>query len=309
MRTTICMLSSAAILVALAASAKAQSAAQPAAVVDGSAITMAEVEAVVKQAGPTATPLTEAQRRQMRRDALDVLVNDMLFQQMMRRIGARIDVAEVDKRVAEVAESMRKQGKTLQDFFRESGQNEAQLRSEIVTMLQWAGYVKDHFSDADVKKYYEENRDFFDRVAVRASHIVMRISPAVPEAEQQATRAKLEALRLDLLAGKIDFVDAARKYSQDTTAPNGGDIGYFPRKLVVDENYARTAYSLKVGEISPVVQTEFGLYLIKVTDRKPGQPSDFAQIKDAVKELCVEEARMSLIAQYRKAVKVEINLP
>jgi parvulin-like peptidyl-prolyl isomerase len=233
----------------------------------------------------------------------------MLFQQMMRRIGARVDVAEVDKRVAEVAESMKKQGKTLQDYLKESGQNEAQLRSEIVTMLQWAAYVKDHFSDADIKKYYDDNRDFFDRVAVRASHIVMRTSLTAPEMEQRSTRAKLEALRQDIVAGKIDFAEAAKKYSQDTTAPNGGDIGYFPRKLVVDENYARTAYALKVGEISPVVQTEFGMYLIKVTDRKPGQPSDFTQIKDAVKELCVEEARMALIAQYRKAAKVEINLP
>jgi parvulin-like peptidyl-prolyl isomerase len=309
MRTTICIFGSVAVLVGLAGWATAQPAPQPAAVVDGSAITMAEVEAILKQAGPTATPLTEAQRRQMRRDALDVLINDMLFQQMMRRIGARINVAEVEKRVAEVAESMKKQGKTLQDYLKESGQNEAQLRSEIVTMLQWAAYVKDHFSDADIKKYYDDNRDFFDRVAVRASHIVMRTSLTAPDVEQRATRAKLEALRQDILAGKIDFADAARKYSQDTTAANGGDIGYFPRKLVVDENYARTAYALKVGEISPVVQTEFGMYLIKVTDRKPGQPSDFTQIKDAVKELCVEEARMALIAQYRKAAKVEINLP
>ncbi len=149
-------------------------------------------------------------------------------------------------------------------------------------MLQWAGYVKDHFSDADIKKYYDDNRDFFDRVAVRASHIVMRTSLTAPEVEQQATRAKLEALRQDILGGKIDFADAAKKYSQDTTAPNGGDIGYFPRKLVVDENYARTAYALKVGEISPVVQTEFGRYLIKVTYRKPGKPSDFNQINDTV---------------------------
>src|SRR5207244_9082788 len=99
MRTRIGVFSSMVVLVALAGWAKAQPAPQPAAIVDGSAITVAEVEAVLKQAGPTATPLTEAQRRQMSRDALDVLINDMLFQQMMRRIAARIDVAEVDKRV------------------------------------------------------------------------------------------------------------------------------------------------------------------------------------------------------------------
>src|SRR5205807_109095 len=108
----------------------------------------------------------------------------------------------------------------------------------------------------------------------RASHILVRLSPTASEAEQKDMRARLAALRQDIVAGKIDFAEAAKKYSQDTLAANGGDMGYFPRKMVVDELYARTAYSLKVGEVSPLVQTEFGLYLIKMTDRKPGTPSE-----------------------------------
>ena len=137
----------------------------------------------------------------------------------------------------------------------------------------------------------------------------MRVATGAPDAEQRAVHAKLEALRQDIVAGKIDFAEAAKKHSQDSSAANGGDIGYFPRKLVVDETYARMAYSLKVGEISPVVQTEFGLYLIKVTDRKPGQPSDYNQIKEAVKELFLQEVRMNLIEQHRKTAKIEIYLP
>jgi parvulin-like peptidyl-prolyl isomerase len=296
-------------LTLLVTSAAAQQAPRPAAMVDGNAITMAEVEAVIKQGGPTAKMLTEAQRRDLQHDVLDALINDVLFRQLMRRVGPRIEVAEVDRRIAEVAEAMKKEGKTLQDLFQETGQNEGQLRSEIVTILQWTAFVKGHFSDADVKKYYEFNRDFFDGVSVRASHILLRVPHGAPPAEQQAMQGRLEAIRQEILAGKIDFADAAKKYSQDSSAANGGDIGYFPRKLVVDENYARTAYALKVGEVSSVVPTEFGLYLIKVTDRKPGQPADFNQIKDKVKQLYVEEARMAMIAQYRKSAKIEIYLP
>ncbi|HEV3443316.1 MAG TPA: peptidylprolyl isomerase [Gemmataceae bacterium] len=296
-------------LTLLATSAAAQQALRPAAMVDGNAITMADVEAVIKQGGPTAKMMTEAQRRDLQHDVLEALINDVLFRQLMRRVGPRIEVVEVDRRIAEVAEAMKKEGKTLQDLFQETGQNEGQLRSEIVTILQWTAFVKDHFSDADVKKYYELNRDFFDGVSVRASHILLRVPHGAPQAEQQALRGRLEAIRQEILAGKIDFAEAAKRYSQDSSAANGGDIGYFPRKLVVDENYAQTAYALKVGEVSPVVPTEFGLYLIKVTDRKPGQPADFNQIKDKVKQLYVEEARMGMIAQYRKSAKIEIYLP
>src|SRR5207248_1995264 len=139
---------------------------------------------------------------QMQHDMLEVLINDMLFQQFLRRTGPRVEVAEVDKVVAELSQSLKAQGKTLADFLKENGQNDAQLRSGIVTKLQWDAYVKDHFSEADLKKYYDENREFFDRVAVRASHIVMRLLPGATEAEQQLIRAKLDALRQDIVAGK-----------------------------------------------------------------------------------------------------------
>ena len=282
---------------------------KPAAVVDGTAITMAELEALLKQAGPTAAPLTEAQRRQVQRDALEMLISDLLFQETMRQTGRRVAVAEVEKEMTELAQGLVKQGKNLADFLKESSMDEAELRSRIVTRLQWESYVHDRFTEADIRKYYDDNRDFFDCVAVRASHIVIRVAPDVPESERQAARARLQALRQDLLAGKIDFAEAARKYSQDTSAANGGDIGYFPRKLRVDEVYARTAFALKVGEISNVIQTELGMYLIKVTDRKPGTPSDYNQIKEDVRKLCTEETMSNLIAQRRKTARIVINIP
>src|SRR5205807_4918027 len=88
--------------------------AKPAAVVDGYAITMRELEAVLKAAPPTAVPLTEAQKKQINRDILEMMINDMLFQQFVRRVGPRINVAEVDKLVYELVDGLRKQGKTLQ---------------------------------------------------------------------------------------------------------------------------------------------------------------------------------------------------
>jgi peptidyl-prolyl cis-trans isomerase C len=282
---------------------------KPAAVVDGTPITMAEVEAVIKQGGPSPTPLTENQRRQMQIEAVGMLIDDLLVQQFLRSHGPKIDPAEVNKRLAELEESLKKQGKTLQDFFKESNQNEAQLRMNIVNMLQWAAYVKAHLTEADVKHYYEESRDFFDRVAVRASHIVIRVSPTASQTERDAVRSKLQSLRQEIVGGKLDFAEAAKKYSQCTSASNGGDIGYFPRKLAVDEAFGKAAFALKVGEISDVVQTDYGLHLIKVTDRKPGQPSDYNKIKDEVRELCIEEMRLALLAERRKTAHVEINLP
>jgi parvulin-like peptidyl-prolyl isomerase len=90
---------------------------------------------------------------------------------------------------------------------------------------------------------------------------------------------------------------------------NGGDIGFFPRKWAVAEPFAKAAFSLKVGELSEVVHTEFGAHLIKVTERKNGTSSTYEKVKDDVRDYFVQEMRQSVIEQQRKVAKVEINLP
>jgi peptidyl-prolyl cis-trans isomerase C len=197
----------------------------------------------------------------------------------------------------------------LADFYKESGQTEAQLRTNILNMLRWAAYVKEHVTEADVQRYFEQSRDFFDRVAVRASHVVLRISPAASPGEREQVRTRLQTLRQEIVGGKIDFAEAAKKFSQCTSASNGGDIGYFPRKLAVEEPFAKAAFALKVGDISEVVETDYGMHLIKVTDRKPGQPADYNKIKEEVRELYTEEMRLAVLAQQRKTAQIEINLP
>src|SRR5262249_28936262 len=157
----------------------------------------------------------------------------------------------------------------------------------IQAALQWEEIAKAKITDADVRRYYDENKDYFDEVLVRASHVVLKVTKNAPEADKKAAREKLQAIRANVVAGKIDFAEAAKRYSQDQTAKDGGDLGMFPRKMVMAESIARVAFSLPVNGISEVVETEYGLHLIKVTERKPGEkPSEFEKIKDAVRDLC-----------------------
>jgi peptidyl-prolyl cis-trans isomerase C len=305
-------LASAAALLAMAGRAPAQPANttdKPAAIVDGTAITFAELEAALKQIPPSPTALTEAQRRQMKMDTLGMLIDDALMQNYLRKNGPKINPAEVNKRVADLEEGLKKNGKTFAGFLTETGQTEAQLRANIVTQLQWNAYIQEHITDAGLKKYYEDYKEFFDRVGVRASHIVMRVSPTAGDKERQETKAKLQSLREEIVSGKIDFAEAAKKYSQCVSAKDGGDIGYFPRKQVVDEAFAKAAFAMKVGDLSEVVQSDYGMHLIKVTDRKAGQPSEYAKVKEAVKELYMDDMWNALLQEQRKAAHVEVNLP
>ncbi len=283
--------------------------AKPAAVVNGEAIPLVAVEAVLNRGGPQAVQVPEAKLREMRYAAVGMLVDDILLQQYLRQNGPRVDAAEVQKQFEELVGGLKKQGKTVQDFCKETGETEAQLKQDIVNMLQWRDYVKARITDTEVKRYYDENKDFFDGIMVRASHIVLRLAPDATDADKQAARTKLLGLRQEIVSGKLDFAEAAKKHSQCPSAPQGGDLNFFPRKFVVEENFARAAFALQVGQVSDIVQTDFGLHLIKVTERKPGTPSDFAKIKDDVREFCVMDLRQGVLLQQRKASKIEINLP
>lgn len=283
---------------------------QPAAMVNGEPIMIEEIDAVLKHETPTANPPTEIQRRQMQLEALSLVIDDRLVQQFLRKNGPAIPPAEVHKKLAELEGSLKVQGRTITDFLKENGLTMVQLQADTLKMLQWAAFVRQQIQEAELRRYYEENKDYFDQIKVRASHIVFRIPGSATPAEIQASRAKLENLRQEIVSGKIDFAEAARKYSQCPSAQDGGNIGYFYRKYTVQEPIAKTAFAMKVGEMSEVIQSDYGLHFIKVTDRKAnGPPSDYEKIREEVRESCAIEMMNNLVAQQRKIAKIEINLP
>jgi peptidyl-prolyl cis-trans isomerase C len=263
--------------------------------------------------GQPAVEPTEERRKQRDREVLMLLIDDVLLGQYLNVNAPGVKPVELDQRLADMAAQLAREGKTLRDFLAETGRTEASLRTFLGQRMQWENFLRQHVSEADVQKYYTEYKDYFDGVLVRASHIVLRLPPDAPEAERQKATAMLNDLRAQILAGKIDFATAAKTYSQCPSAQEGGDLGFLHRKWEVEEPFARAAFVLQVGQVSDVVQTDFGLHLIKVTDRKrdgkPGEVTDFARIKDGVREMCCEDLRQNILGQLRKAARIETNLP
>ena len=124
-------------------------------------------------------------------------------------------------------------------------------------------------TDEELKEYYESNKEtLFSPVTYTASHILV-------EDEKEADKIYEE-----IKDGK-DFAKAAEEYSLDPSAKNGGQLGSFPRGVMVKE-FQEGLDSLKVGEISKPVKTEFGYHLIKLDDKKEIE-STFEEIKDQVR--------------------------
>jgi peptidyl-prolyl cis-trans isomerase C len=287
---------------------------RPAAIVNGEPMSVAEVAAVIKllpapKEKATTPAASEQQQKTLRHEALEMLIDDVLMRQFLAKNGRRVDSGEVDKRLAELDAALKAQKRTLQDFLNDTAQTEAHLRLDVIKKIQWDDFMARQITEPNLRRYYDENKDFYDQSTVRASHIWLRVAPTAGANDCERARATLLDLRQRIINGQIDFAEAAKRYSQCESAAHGGDIGYFPRKWAVDEKIARAAFALRVGEVSDVVQSDYGFHLIKVTDRKVGQPSEYTRVRDEVRENYAMELWHSLLLTQRRQAQIQTYLP
>lgn len=137
-------------------------------------------------------------------------------------------------------------------------------------------------SDEDVKRYYEDHGNQYKREKeVHARHILIRVKPDAPQNEVDKARSEAQKVLAEVKKGG-DFAALAKKYSQDEgSAKEGGDLGFFSSKLMVPE-FSEVAFSLKPGQISDPVKTQFGFHIIKVEEVREAGTTPFEQVKDAI---------------------------
>ncbi len=146
-------------------------------------------------------------------------------------------------------------------------------------------------NDDDLRKYYDENASRYGVAEERrASHILIKADKAAPAAERAKAKAKAEELLAVARKNPAGFADLARKNSQDEgSAVNGGDLDFFARGAMV-KPFEDAAYAMKQGEISNVVESDFGYHVIELTGIRGGDKKPF----DAVRTEVEAEVRKQL---------------
>ncbi len=145
-----------------------------------------------------------------------------------------------------------------------------QARVEYVTFTADALQSQVYADDAEIRKYYDEHQPEFGTQEQRqAAHILISASAQAPDTEKQAAKAKAEQILQQINKSPARFAELARQHSQDPgSAANGGDLGLFGRGMMV-KSFEDAAFQLKPGEISSVVQSDFGFHIIKLLAVKP----------------------------------------
>ena len=143
--------------------------------------------------------------------------------------------------------------------------------------------------EAAVANYYNENKARYGTEEQRrASHILI----AAEAGDKAAARKKADEILIKVKGAPADFAKLARENSKDPgSAAQGGDLGFFGRGMMV-KPFEDTAYRLKEGEISDVVETDFGFHIIRVTEIKPAQAKALAEVRaDIERELKNQQAQ------------------
>jgi len=283
--------------------------------VNGEEVKKADLERMIKtMEGRAGQQVPPDRRDEIYRGAIDQLVVYTLLRQESKTRGIKIDDHEIDQKMQELKgqfqtpdafeQALKQRGMTLDGL-------KADARTDLSVNKVMEGVVANVAgpTDAEAKDFYGKNPDKFKQdEQVRASHILVRVAPDADAKTKAQAKAEIDAV-LKQLKGGGDFAKLAQQHSQDGSAAQGGDLGYFPKGQMVPE-FDKVAFATPVGQVSGIVTTQFGFHVIKVTDRKDARTVPFEeaqpQIKQYLEQQKKQQAADAFIEGLKKKSKIDI---
>jgi peptidyl-prolyl cis-trans isomerase C len=236
--------------------------------------------------------LPEGADQELMRAALQMLIDGELMIQQARKEGIELPDEEIEAEI-QAARAQFASEEEYANYLRDAGLTEEDVRVEAerrVLMRAYQALVAkgQKVDEAMAREVYDANPELFtEGEQVRAAQILIRTDQNDPPAKKQEARDRIDEVHGRLEKGE-DFAELAREYSQATTAANGGDLGFFPRGVMVPM-LEEVAFRTPVGESSPVFETIYGFNVLKILEKREPELKPFEEIKPL---LMVELARM-----------------
>ena len=261
----------------------------------------------------------EALINQSKEAFLKRLVDNLLIEQEAKKAGKGIVIK--DDEVMDVIKDMIAKRKSNMEEFKKNLAREGtsleslkkDIRSQMVRMrlLRWEIKSKVMVSDEEIGEYYTKNRqDYEGKEAVQLKQIFL----ALPAKADKKTKAKIKEetgqLRKRALAGE-PFELLAVKYSQGPGAAQGGDIGFIEKGTIIAA-VDSVAFSLPMGQVSEVIESDIGFHIIKVVDKKGAGLKPIATVREEIKAKIedekLEKKYEEWITSIRKKSFIEIKM-
>ncbi len=193
----------------------------------------------------------------------------------------------------------------LEQYYKD---NPAQFQSPEQANIEYVvldveGIRKGITPNADeVKTYFEQNSARLSgQEERRASHILITAPKTAPAAERQVAKAKADALLSEVQKAPDNFAEFAKKNSQDPgSAAQGGDLDFFAKGAMV-KPFEDAAYALKKGDISAVVESDFGYHIIRLTDIKAPKQKTFEELRPEIESELKKQQAIKKFAEKAEA--------
>ena len=184
---------------------------------------------------------------------------------------------------------------------------EDDLRKEITSQIQFNRLLEEEstsekISESEAKKYYDARPDLFEtEVLLTASHILK-----MAKTEEEFARAEEQIIKIRKKIEDGDpFIDMIKKESDDSQ--NDGHLGTFGKGRMVPP-FEKAAFSLKVGEVSEPVKSQFGWHLIELHDRKEPEVTPFEEVKEKIVEYLGERRKDRVFDQFLDKLKKQADI-
>lgn len=282
---------------------------------NGDTIPKAEFEGAVRSVEQrNGGPIPTEKRNEVYRGVLDDLVAYRLLKQEVKQRSLTVTDADVDARIAAFKQQMGSEA-NFKAALQAQQITEAKLRDDarmdllVAKLLEQEVNQKVLVKPTDIAGFYEKNPDRFQQgETMRASHILVLVPAEATVQARAAARGRAEAALKAAKAGQ-DFAKLARQYSQDASAQRGGDLGFFPKGQMVPA-FDQAAFALAPGQVSDLVETQFGFHIIKATEKRPARIVPFVEVAGQIQQFLEQEQRQekgkALVNQLKAKGKVQI---
>ena len=257
------------------------------------------------QAEASGQELSAEERFELRPRAIEELIDRLLMQQEARRLKLQPTDAEIDATLASVAPRYDGSEGCRADAADVESRDEITARLMVDRLLaKWFDSVRPPKTH-ELREFYRKNPEMFQTPElIAASHIVKHAPEAKNEGETEGGNegeALLAEVRASILAGEA--FDAAAKRLSDCPE-NAGDLGYFPRGVMVDE-FDDIVFATPTGELTAPFRTRFGWHIVQVRDRKPEGVRTFDEVSTQIQSRLLRERQEQVVGEKLTALRTK----
>ena len=271
-----------------------------------------ELKKAVQQYKKRGMPLNASQEKSAAKKLIDDEIGRTLLVLKAQDSGINITKDMLEKRLKEVQAKFRSNA-VFEHKLADRGMTLDQYRAELETDLYMDQIIKKEIEskikipENETRDYYEKNKNkFASQEKVRASIILLKFNPSQGKAGEQKALKKFESI-LDQIRNGADFAAMAKKFSEDSLASKGGDLGFFTKKQMLPA-FSNRAFKMKDGEVSDIFRTGHGFHVLKVTDKKPAGASPFEAEQEKIKNFLIQKKVSQATRDYIEALKKQAKI-